>query len=981
MKPRLIITYLLSFYNFAGIYLSGQLVINEFMASNVTSQINPQKSDFVDWIELFNAGDSAVSLSDLFLTDDLEFPLAWPLPSEVVIEPGSYYIIWADGLGNHNHAPFKLNGKGEQIGLFSREGVVIDTVSFAYQPDDISFGRYPDGDGQWYYFAEHTCGSSNSSPGFGSRNEASPPAFSPEGGKYESLQMIELSSTAGEVYYTLDGSVPTPQSFKYSGPIQISGTSVLRARAFQDHKLPSRTVTHTYIIDESAALPVISITTPPEFLFDEEIGITPGICVSDELGAPPPFDPNANFWNNWERPVHIELFTPEGVLGLKQDAGIAIFGGFFGRQIRQKSFTIYARDKYGDADFDFPFFPSKSLSSFQRFILRASANDFNMTFLRCAMMNSLVIGQMDIDYQAYQPAVLYINGVFWGLYNIREKMNQYYPESNYGIESDRVDLLEKTGETANGDGTHYHQLIDFVRQNPIDDPENYAYVKERMDMVEFMNYLITEIYVDNQDWLVQNIKWWREHSATGKWRWMLYDLDWGFSGEIRMGTEQYNHNTLEWVLGMDEASFLFRRLLENETFRAEFAQRFVTHLILTFNPERVHQIISGMAERITPEMPRHIERWGAIQSMEYWLEQLEVLHRFAQERPYHMANHLSEILMPEEKREFILEVSDIQAGWISVFQVPCPPPLTVGQWYMNIPIEVEAHSNPGWRFVRWEGASESSEDEITIILHDNAYLNAVFEPREEYSIVISEIHYNPSSELQGDDDDFEFLELVNTEETRIELSGYHFTRGIEFTFPTGSYMNSGEYIILARNADIYKDKSVRVFQITDGRLDNAGEELVLSDNEGNTVDRVCYDDHYPWPREADGTGPSLELRDMNLDNSLASSWTISDMIGGTPGTVNIINDHRIQLSLQAWPNPFNYSIFMKYELPAKGLARIRVFNLFGKEIKQLVSEIQEPGAHIISWEPGDLPSGVYLIHVSQGGYSYSEKVLYLNQCR
>jgi hypothetical protein len=966
------------------VYSSDSLVINEFMASNITFRLNPDKSDFVDWIELYNKGDSPLALGGIFMTDDFSEPFKWILPGDAVIEPRSYFIVWADELGHENHSNFKLSAGGEQIGLYDAAGKVIDTITFSRQCNDVSFGRFPDGGGEWQFFYRPTFDRSNDSPGQPSIHQLPEPGIDPQGGFYTGSQGITLSSGEGSnIHYTMDGSIPTEESPQYINTFTINGTAVIRARAFDGQRLPSRVVTQTYIIDEPTTLPVISLTTPPEYLFDNEIGITVGICVDDELGAPPPFDPDANFWNRWERPVHIEYFTPEGISGFKQDAGIAVFGGMFGRQIKQKAFTLYARDKYGDSDFDFPLFPAKSINSFKRFLLRCSSNDFNMTYIRDAMMNTLVIGQMDVDYQAYQPSILYINGQFWGLYNIREKTNQFYPESNYGVDTDGVDLIEGENVTAHGDGTHYQDLIQFVTQNDMTLMENYQYVQTRMDVVEFMNYFITEIYVCNRDWLHQNIKCWREHSEDGKWRWMLYDMDWGFSGEVRLGPDQYTDNTVQWVLEQGPASLLFQRLILNDNFRKEFVQRFVTHVNLTFNPERVHDIISNMVQSIAAEMPRQIERWGAIKSMDYWNEQLEILYRFAESRPFYLYSQLAETLLQDEKSQLILEVSNSEAGYTTVFDVPVPAPAFAGQWYRNIPIEIRAHANTGWRFVRWIGDYPSDDEYLTISLTDNTIVHAVFEPCEQPTIVISEIHYNPSSDLQGDDEVFEFVELVNTGDGRLDISDYRFTDGIDFTFPPGSYLDAAETIILAKDPETYANKGCSVYQV-DGRLDNAGELLSLSDNRGRVVDEVHYDDHYPWPREPDGEGPSLELKDPALDNSIASSWKRSERIGGTPCRVNLTEIEELispdtgHVSLNIWPNPFINATQIEYALPEEGRITARIFNSQGVEVELIKGELHPPGMYRIYWEPGEMPAGIYLIHISDGRHNQTAKVLYLN---
>ena len=971
------------------IFASGDLVINEVMASNISTQLNPDYSDFVDWIELYNKGDTTIDLRGIFISDDLSDPFKWQLNEDVTLDPKTYFIIWADGQDQGNHTSFQLSGNGEQIGLYNPDGSIIDTLTFGVQRNDISFGRFPDGGNQWHYFAAPTFQSDNEIPGLVSNEQIQPPEFSPKGGFIPGPQYISLSSDPGvTIQYTLDGSVPTRESPVYGSPILISGTTVVRARGVSENLLPSDVVTCSYIIDEPATFPVISIATPPDYLFDEEIGITVGICVSDRHGEPgeePPFDPKANFWHRWERPVHIEYYTPEGIEGFAQDAGIAIFGGNLGRQLRQKAFTLFARDKYGDSDFDFPLFPTKKVNSYRRFILRASSNDFNRTFIRDAMMQSLVIGQMDIDYQAYQPVTVYINGEYWGMYNMREKTNQFYPEHNYGINADSVDLIEGISNTAHGDGSTYRELLNFVSENDMTTRVNYEHVKTQIDMTEFMNYFITEIYVCNHDWLYQNIKCWRNHSLGGKWRWLLYDLDWGFSGELVWKTEDYKDNTFQWVQDQGEASLLFRKLMENEAFRSEFIQRFATHMNLTFQTDRVRSTIEALTDRIAPEIPRQIERWGALRSMEYWREQLNILHAFAINRPAYINEYLNVSYMMDVKSHIVLEVSSEESGWISVFDTPVPGSTYTGTWYEGIPLQIEAHAKPGWRFVEWTGDIHSQESAIKIAFMGDAVLHARFEPHHLPSVMISEIHYNPSTELQGRDEDFEFLELFNSEKERVDLSGFQFTDGIIFTFPEGSYIDPGEYIILASNAMNYMHSGARVFQITGGRLNNAGEVITFCDPENDIIDQVHFDDHYPWPREPDGDGPSLELISPGLDNALSSSWRASESTGGSPGSGHYTSNEEIalqaddDLKLKIFPNPFSSNACISYFLKHESLVLLRVININGQEVERLWNSMQAPGNHQIIWTPDHISAGIYFIQFLLEGKTQYRTVLYLGK--
>ncbi len=835
----------------------------------------------------------------------------------------------------------------------------------------------------------HTFHRPNTIPGYDSNEQVPLPEFSPEGSLFSGPQTISLSSPPGTIVrYTLDGSIPSRDSEEYTGPFRISETTVVRARGFTDSLLPSDVGTSSFVIDEPATFPVISISTPPEFLFDEDIGITVGVCVSDKHGEPgeePPFDPEANFWNRWERPIHLEYFTPEGIPGFAQDAGIAIFGGFLGRQLRQKAFTLFARNKYGDSDFDFPLFPDKPINSYRRFILRCSSNDFNRTFIRDAMIQSLVIGQMDIDYQAYQPVIVYLNGKFWGLYNMREKTNQFYPEHNYGIDPDAVDLIEGISKTAHGDGSSYLELLDFVSNNDLTIQSNYDYVKTQMDITEFMNYFITELFVCNHDWLYQNIKCWRDNEPGGKWRWLLYDLDWGFSGELTGKTEDYTDNTFQWIQEQGEVSLLFQSLMKNEEFKLEFIQRFATHLNLTFQTDRVLNTIETMAEQISPEIPRQIERWGALRSIDYWKEQLEVLNSFAINRPAYITEYMDVTYMLGGKHNLVLEVSNEESGWISIFDTPVPSPFYSGRWYKGIPLQIKANAKPGWRFVQWEGDIQSQEP---VFLHEflhDAVLHARFEPYELPSLMISEIHYNPSAQLQGEDEDFEFLELLNGGNEQLDLSGWKFTDGITFSFPEGSFIDPGEFLLLAGNPIKYENSNAQCFELSNSRLNNAGEILTLNDPDGHIIDQVYYDDHYPWPREPDGEGPSLELKSPHLDNSLASSWQASKQAGGTPGFGNNTHVEEAEviagndLHLQINPNPFQSTTSIRYSLKEESLVSIRIINQDGREVDNMGTSKHIPGDYRIAWTPSNLPPGMYFVHFHCEGSNQFRKVLYMGK--
>jgi hypothetical protein len=863
------------------------IVINEFVASNIHSDLAPDTKNFEDWIELYNPEEHPVNLGGLYLTDDLDTPFKWRIPDWIVIEPKAFIVFWADGKDFEMHTNFKLNDQGEELVLFQPDGRAIDWIDFGEQTQDISFGRYPDGTSSWYYIANPTPGRENESLHVTQLNQAAEPVFSKPGGLYSQGQSVTLTASQGStIRFTTDGSIPTELSQSYSSAIDVNTTTVIRAKTFAQDMLPSPMATNTYIINRTSTLPVISIAADPNDLFDESIGITSGLCFSEPPGTEPPFDMTANYWQDWERPVSFEYFEPDGKLGFKLDAGISIFGGAFGRQICQKAFSIYARDKYGFNAINYRIFPTKSIDKFKRFILRASSNDYNRTFFRDAMMNTLLIGQMDVDYQAYQPAIAFINGRFWGIYNIREKTSKYYPESNYGIDANNVDLLENIDEVSAGDNADYKEMIAFVQSHDMSQSANYEHIKNLIDVGEFMNYFIAQLYFRNHDWLGRNTKYWRRQNPEGKWRWILFDLDWGFGGEVNEGPEQYSTNSLQWAFDTGGA-VLLEHLLQNLNFRNEFVQRFASHLNITFNLERVIQIIDKLKAGIEPEMPAHIARWGWPRDIAAWENEIDLLREFASLRPDFVREHLNMTLHLNGLVPLLIHIVNPGMGTVKVNSVDIPQSGFEGLYYRDIPIRLEAIPRTGYKFVHWEGLSNTASDSISLWLSDFGEIAAIFEPSETPAIVINEIHYNPSGELQGSDDYYEFIELLNQGIAEVDISNYFFNKGIEFKFPTGTLMAPGEYIVVARNKTCYEGNGFQVFQFTEGALANEGETISLYDDSAVLIDSVEYNDTAPWATLPDGNGPSLELIGPDFDNSLAGSWAASPQTGGTPGRANL----------------------------------------------------------------------------------------------
>ncbi|MBC8478830.1 MAG: CotH kinase family protein, partial [FCB group bacterium] len=437
------------------------------------------------------------------------------------------------------HTNFKIQSAGEAIYLTAPDEQRLDSLYTSDQPSDISFGRSPDGSENLLLFPNPTPGYENALSGFAGIVPA--PEASLTAGFYDSTVSVSLScpSPSADIHFTLDGSDPTEQSPAYQGSLYFNDTTVLKSRAFETNHLPSPIVTNTYFVQDNSELTVISLSTDPDNLWDYNYGI----YVMGPNASPsfPHF--GANFWEDWERPIHMELFEPDGSLAFSTGAGVKIFGGW-SRGLPQKSLALYARGEYGASAFEYAFFENRPFDSYQALVLRNSGNDWESSMMRDGMMTSLIDNE-DVDLQAYRPAAVYINGDYWGIHNIREKINEHFVAAHHDVDPDDIDLLENNGSPIHGDASNYNSLINFLNNEDITLDENYDYVKTLLDINSYVSYQAVQIYFDNQDWPGNNNKFWRPRTEDGKWRWLLYDTDFGFG---IWNPNAFTNNTLEYAL-------------------------------------------------------------------------------------------------------------------------------------------------------------------------------------------------------------------------------------------------------------------------------------------------------------------------------------------------------------------------------------------------------------------------------------------------
>ncbi len=702
-----------------------QLRINEILAVNSTVTHDPDFGEFSDFVELHNATASPVNLKDYSLTDDAGNYGKWLFP-ELILPPQGYFVIWTDDhdkrpgdtafIPHKNsvqtitglHANFRLSGDGEYIGLFDPQGSLVDERSYCTQANDVSYGRSPIMPSEWLYFGEATPNAANSAYGSALMETAAEPVFSLSEGFYPGEKMLHIGSPepGGVVRFTFDGSAPNAESPMFTDSFLLHRNYVVKARLYVPGKMPGKVVTKTYFIGENIQLPVISISANVGQLFGFDFGILQNAIKDREV------------------PATIEYFEPMGGRAFHTGVGVRVFGSTI-YNLPQRPLSIRFRAKYGDETLNYPLFEGKPITAYSSFLLRNGGNDYNLAYFRDGLATNLVKGKMDLDYQDYKPCVLFVNGEYHGIYEIRERLDEQYIAANHEINDANLDYLEDSLAVAAGDAFDFSNLLKFITENDLAQPGNYAKVAERIDINEFINYMINRVFIGYQIADLNN-RYWRDRDTQGKWRWIAADMEHAFG---QLGGDVYPDNTLEKLAGLagnlpEWATLLFNRLLQNKAFQDEFIQRSAVYLNSIYQPSATLALVDSLKALLEPEMPRHIGRWASPSSMALWHGNVNFIKTFLQNRPPYLRQHITQAF---GKPDSALVTLHIQGQGKVQFSGVLIEEDMAGYFFKNAGISLLAIPAPGHRFVAWQGLNSTSETTAVSPLSDTAFA-AVFEP-------------------------------------------------------------------------------------------------------------------------------------------------------------------------------------------------------------------------------------------------------------
>lgn len=803
------------------------------------------------------------------------------------------------------------------------------------------------------------------------------------------LSLTPLESGWEYRFNTL-GKKPTNWVFPEQG-ITLKSSNVVRILAVQPETKDSVEAIYTYLIDEEHELPVLSVVFEPNHFFSGD----EGIYVKGSNGITGYCRSTPHNWNqDWERPVQLTLFDPSDQGHQKSfsvPAGVKIGGGCT-RIYDQKSLDIYFRSEYGMSRLNYPLFPDKPITEFNRLALRNGGQDWYRAMVRNAYSQELVRGRMDLAYQSYKHVAVYFNGQYWGIHTLREKQNEDFIESNYGVDANAIDLLSGNASVGEGSAQHYKDMMAYIETNGVVEDLHYDWLKERMDVDQYMDYLITEIFLANGDWPANNIKYWRAQADTGKWRWILYDADMTMDSHSRgrLSTNMFEkiHTTTDTDYEHPAwSTLLMRKLFENEHFRNAFIQRYSVHLQLSFNPSRSLALLDSMASLIAPEVPEHMRRWSRSMRLGTdmnWNKHLQLMRDFLTERPNKEREHIQSFFNTEDLVSVTTTLNRPEMGIIRVEGARTDTTNEI-LLYKDIPARVQAIAYPGYRFVRWDGAAGSDAEHLLLRPQEASHVHAIFEQiplQQTSSVVINEIQYHPSDAMNTAD----WVELHNPSDTEVDMSYWYFSDSDDthrYYFAPDSKLPAQGFRVLSQSPDLFKSYYPNVNSV-EGPLEfgfsGSGELLRLYDAQAQLIDSVRYSDDAPWPAEADGQGATLALINPGFDNGQATYWSAS-VEGGTPGAPNsdvLVSNEPEESYETVWdgpretglgnnyPNPFNPNTHIPFYIAEAGWVRLTVYDVLGRPVKSLVNEYRSAGSYHEYFEAdaSSLASGLYFYELS-----------------
>ena len=897
------------------------VVINELMAINA-GIVKDAFGDDDDWFEIYNYGEEPVLVNNLRFSDNPSKPAKWQIDSEEphYLEPGGYMIFWADDEGWEGafHTNFSLSGDGEFLGIFDRDGNVIDQLITPQQTADVSYGRTMGAGLDWYYFAVPTPGAENDMEEY--QGLLPMPQSDRKGGLCSEPFQLSLFYTPieSELRYTTDCSDPVSTSPLYDSPLHIDQTTIVKARLFREGYLAGPVLTLSFLFEEdSYDNPVLSVVTDEGDLWG-----TGGLLTTRS--------------STMEIPGHMEFFNGQEAV-FSAGAGVQLHAVSSSNPV---SMRLYARSRYGESWFEHPFFGDEAPGRFKRLVLRNAGNDlFDNTSRKSHMRDPMVQeiarhSNKNPMCSAAQPVNLFLNGKYHGLLNMRERIDKYYISEHTG-ETEDFDLLEMSfGYSANrhpieGSFDAWHDLLalaDTTGDLTVDD--DFRAVAEQVDLENFTDYWITEVFVGNYDWLSNNKKWWKPDD--GPWQWIYWDTDHGL-GFRYLNYGDVEWNTLEWSLTFSDRAWssgynniLIRNLLKNPTYRVRFIKRFNTLLNTRFTYRETAPLLQSMKARYQNDIALHAERWN--KGSDNWSGACYIIDQYLQQRPAHVMDHLQDFFELDDPVPVTFRVFPSGGGTIYWDDERVTGDTHTGQYFPGFSYGLKAVPAPGFSLESLVVNSQPAQHD-TVTITGPATVEAWFKPLGlAVPLQLTEVYYNNREEYDSGD----WIEFYHYGDGPLNLSGAQIRSGTGdtlFTFGDNAVVSSNTWFVVAESEADFIAVFPPTGETLKGAAPNSAAEVAAgsADSEveasaaaivsgsaaslypmvfGGLTGGIPADIAFrlvsaegedylvPEPMSApgwpviSGEGYSLQLKDPSAVIQDPRNWRISQTIYGSPGLPN-----------------------------------------------------------------------------------------------
>jgi hypothetical protein len=700
---------------------SAQLMVNEVSSRNATMYKEGNK-DYEDFIEIFNNTGAAVNLNDYYLSTTRTNPTKWRFFNQT-LNAGAYMVVFADNedaygysrytdcycFFDYQHTNFKISMSGETVYLFNLTGQIVDSLVSGKNLDvNQSVGKALGSNIGQVFFNQMTPNAANTTTGYSLR--AGNVTFSKVGAKYAMGAVpVNVNATCpiGQtVLYTTNCNTPVDG---IANPMPSIGltfdtTTVVRTRCVGVGMLPGLSKTETFIFNDNTTLAVIAISTDSANLWDPAIGI-----LSEGLN--PTTWQGANYFKEWRRASKVEFFDATGVKRFNKDAAINTDGNSSIAAPKKSLRVNFNHSTLGDSRLAYEMFPSSrpGLASFKNIKVRAGGNVYvasqyggGVIFHDGAVQT--FAKNLNVSFAAYRPAVFYLNGKYWGMYEIRERLDAALYKNNLGVNEDSIATFDKQGWDWGTENARYDAISTQVSTDPaVNTDAYYNYFSSNFDIKNFYDYMTTEIHLQNGDWIgpygyVNNLVLWRDYSAASdnKYRFSLKDFDVSYC-------ISYNGNYVEGVLNTPSTNPLpsmFKKLVLNDKFKKEFANRYADVVNFYFNKDTLRNKIINYNTEVQGEIADECARWPT-NSPATWDYRYQNMLTCMDSRNITGLDHIDATLLGTQGKSTVtLTAQPLDGGKIQFSTIRPNLPWT-GTYFKGNEVPFCAVPAPGYEFSHW----------------------------------------------------------------------------------------------------------------------------------------------------------------------------------------------------------------------------------------------------------------------------------------